>query len=298
MTRGAAPLLSLRSFAAPHALSVGVLALVTVSLLPSMASGQSLEEAQQAYMDVDYERARNVAQQTLDAGGHGPAETARLHELIASTSALLSDDDAAAVAYRRLLAIEPDAAVDPSVPPHLRTPYLQARGWWGARRARFDASVRLLPSPTRGLRIVVELSDPAEMADTILLRLRAPGQPQFEERRLEAAPQTVLEAAELNVASEVANTAPRFDYTVAVLDGQGNTVLERGTALEPAHVENPLYSTGEDPIGDGGGGGEDVLTSWWFWTIIGVLVAGGAAVGIYFAIPPTVDGRSQVTFGL
>lgn len=280
---------------------IASIALSSTWAAPAFAQATGLAEAEQAFVNLDYENARDIARRTVEAGGSNLADTARLFELIGTTSAILEDEPAAYDAYRRLMALRPDAEMDQSLPPTLRTPFLRARGWWNAQRSRFGATLTVGdPGADQPLGFIVQLIDPLSLAHTVRLAVRADGETEYHEQELEARGQVVFQSDALGLSAASLQNTHRFDYRLTILDQWGNTVFEHGTVAAPEHVANPRQAILLTQTGSGSNvtapQGPEVWEEWWFWTIIGVVVAAGVAVGTYFAIPPQINGRVGVTF--
>lgn len=256
----------------------------------------TIDAAEAAFVNLEYETAHQVAQRALEAGGHDPQQTKRLYELIGLSASFLQEDTEAYDAYLRMMALDPDADMDRSLPPSLRTPFLRARGWWAAQNQALEVDVRIGdPGRPSHLQLVLELQDPLQMVETVHLRTRAEGSDEFMVREFQSVERRLISSQALQTENDA--EVERFDYILEVRDPHGNVLIRQGTAIEPAHVENPRYRPPQ-PIGSVQPSGPQAWEEWWFWTIIGVAVAGaGAAVGLYFGLPPQLNGQSQVTFG-
>jgi len=263
-----------------------------LSLIVALASVASptfaqttLDRAENAYSEIDFPRVIELANQALQEGGHSPAEVARIYELIGLSNAAEREEDPAREAYVKMLALRPDAEVDTNLAPRLRSPFLEARGFWASRSSGFAVEARVVRA--RGS-IRVELSDPLGMAAQIrvLSRDHAAMEP-MGETTVPAAPEVLVEVPALP-------DAPQIDYAVQVLDEHGNRLAEIGTEDQPrifgdAPAVLPPPGGGDD--GDSGG------IPVWVWIVGGVVAAGALAVGLGFGLrdrPITL--QSAVTF--
>ena len=257
--------------------AVLVISMLSVS---SAAYAQShLREAEAAYGEIDFDRALEEANAALEEGGYGPRDLARIYELIGMAAAASDDEERSRDAYIRLLALRPDAEVDTNLAPRMRSPFMEAKGYWASRtdvlgvEARFVAARHLLR---------VELVDPLGMATDIIVRFRAAGTIEYEENNSVASASTTIPLPEV----------PQVHYVVEVLDEHGNRIAVLGSDDEP-RVAGEADLTISGPVEASEGGGVPV----WVWVGLGVVVAGAAATGLYFGLrrqPITLD--SAVSF--
>ncbi|MEQ8456875.1 MAG: hypothetical protein RLO52_19315 [Sandaracinaceae bacterium] len=257
-------------------------------------TAEGLAAAEEAFVNLEYEAASEAAQQALESGGNSPSDTQRLYELIGLSASFLEDDSRAYDAYLRMLALNPDAEMDRSLPPTMRTPFLRARGWWSAQNERFSVSVEVAdPGAPQPVRIALEMHDPLQLAASVRLRVRPAGAETYEDRDLQSGERRLMSSVPLEVGADVREV----DYILEVRDAQSNVLVQRGTEMDPQRIENPRY---EPPVlGGSVQGGSEVWEEWWFWSLIGGVVAGAAlGVGLYFGLPPQLNGQTQVVFGL
>ncbi|MEM6956468.1 MAG: hypothetical protein AAF645_12305 [Myxococcota bacterium] len=235
-----------------------------------------LREADAAYADIDYERAGELAQEALESGGLGPADTSRVYELIGITAAANGDEEGSRDAYIRMLAINPSAQADSNLAPRLRSPFLEARGFWAGRRQRLAIEVDQRSDDVR-----VRVVDPVAMALTLVARYRGADAADFDERRGSASEPLVIPLEEGGV------------YELHLEDEYGNRLLERGSDDE-ARVADAIVSGGtgsDDETGEGRG------VPLWVWIGAGVLAAGLLTTGIVLGTrtrPITLEGGVRV----
>lgn len=202
------------------------------ALCASEAWGQPadpLEAAEQAYRDVDFETQRDEATRALEAGNNDRARLAQLYRLLGIAHAALDEREAAKAWFQRLLALEPDFELERALSPRLRSPYLEARGFWDVASARL--SIDVTPgSPSEDLRLSVH--DPLDMVARV--RVRAMGN----------TPVLVVESGAPEIVVTRSELAPHSGRPLQaeLLDGHGNVVLAR--ALPPtmttlAEAEHP-----------------------------------------------------------
>lgn len=165
----------------------------------------------------------------LEAGGLDPARLAALYAELAAARAHAGDDEGARAAFIASLALDPDLRVDPSEPLEVRSPYLEARGFWSVHRERL--AVRAAPSPG-GDRLEVELTDPAELVSRLVVRTRPVGASRYVEV---AQPRS----ARLSVPLEPSASTQGLEYTIVLLDGFGNRLSEAGSERDPLRWAPP-----------------------------------------------------------
>lgn len=249
---------------------------VTLALASAArAQDAELQQAEEAYQNVDFEGVQTHATASLRAGGHPRAELVRIYQLLGVASSALGQEEQARDYFIRMLALDPDADLDESVPPRLRDPYLEARGVWAARPTRLEVEVHLDRAQSS---LRVELADPSHMARYVSVHARLEGAAQYETQELPAASIVTLPVSG-------AAQADRVEYYVEVLDEHRNIVLDAGTAFQPRVV-------GRQPVGPGGQQppGPSVLEEPAFWIVTLLLIgAAGAITGGIIA-----DQRSRI----
>jgi hypothetical protein len=186
-----------------------------------------LGAVEEAYREVDFEAVKQRSAAAIRAGGHTPAEMARLEFLLGVSSAALGSTEDARAAFIRLLGMDPTQKLDRELSPRLRAPYLEARGFWSSNRERLTVSARL---ESNALSVV--LSDPAKMVNRVRLRLRSAGQGEFLDSVRVARPTLRIALPENARDHDV-------ELAVTLLDQFGNTVAEQGTQAEPLLIRPP-----------------------------------------------------------
>jgi hypothetical protein len=257
---------------------------------PVRAQGASgaLARAEEAYLEVDFDGTLAAAQEALREGRHTPAQLVRLYELLGVSSAAVGEAERARDFFVRMLAIDPGADLDDTVPPRLRAPFLEARGIVTSRPERLGAEVGLARVQSA---LHVALTDPFQLGRTLRVHARLEGTLEFSMR--EEAAQTVMFAR-----LEGAASADRVEYWVELVDPFGNQILVLGSEFEPRVVGRAVAGAGGG--GGGGGGGGDVLSEPWLWIVVGVVVVGGGVTaGIILGDQASrLELRTGVTIGL
>lgn len=246
------------------------LCLLTTTLVHAQGSQSHLTAAEAAYGEIDFEAVLREASAALESGGNTAAQLERVYELIGIAAAATGDEERSRDAYVKMLALNPEAQVDTNLAPRLRSPFMEARGFWSSRTDRLEVEVRLVRRD-RSVRVV--LSDPLDMAVEVRVRTRIAGEfVNYDDERVQAAPSTLVEVEGLP-------DAPQIEYVLDVLDGFGNRLASLGNEDEPrvlgdAPVTQPIQGGGQ--ASDGGGGGMPI----WAWVAIGVVAAGAITTGV------------------
>ncbi len=269
-------------------------ALLVVMTLASPASAQrrrrpapepeadvpALVAAEQAYARADFDRTLEHAAIALQEGGHTPPELVRVYLLLGVCASALGDTDGARDFFQRMLAIDPAAVLDDTVPPRLRGPYLEARGAISARPERLGVEAGIVRARS-ALRIAV--SDPFHMTHRVRVHARLPGETAYTD--VESSEGTAEVLAEL----PGVDVAERAEYWVELVDEYGNVLLRAGDELEPRAVGR--VPGGPVAVDAGASGGGSVFDEPAFWIIaIGVVLVGGAT-----ATAIAVDQSSQLS---
>jgi hypothetical protein len=214
----------------------GGLALATLALLATPAGAapaDPVEAAERAYEEVDFETQLAQATRALEQGQHDPATLANIYRLLGIAHAALNSPDAAKQAFMKLLAIDPDIALEQVLSPRLRTPYMEARGFWDVSRTRLAIAVAI---DTASGALEIELSDPLRMGRRV--RVMAGADAPHALADLAAAPRVVVRASAL---------APHAGQPLRVelLDRHANVILAR--ALTPPLAPAPQRAASPAP---------------------------------------------------
>jgi tetratricopeptide (TPR) repeat protein len=246
------------------------------------------------YNDLEYEASIEALQRALVRAENIPQQKVAIFKYLALDYLVLGRTDDAPQAFRQLLAIEPEFALDPAVfsPDHRQ--FLEGvRAQWIAegRPGYVPPEQRLRPAEidhelpaqaTRGesLEVFVTVLDPDVRVRNVVLAYRPQGETAFV--RLDAAPSGGGFRATI---PGDAVAPPVIEYYFEALDAAGNVAGRRGDARVPLRVPVP----GEE---EGG-----ILTKWWFWTAIGVGVAASIAIPVALTVggEETPGGPASVT---
>ena len=274
-----------------HGRTVALAAVLTCTLLGAGGHAQEagpLERAEEAYLRIDFAATLEHATAALESGELSPAQVVRGYQLVGIAAAALERDEESRDAYIRMLAVDPAREVDRNLAPRLRSPFLEARGYWTARSDRLEAVVGL--DREEGA-LIVRFGDPLSMAQLVVVWARVAGSAEWNQVRRPA-------AASIAIPLEGAGDAGRVEYALAVLDFHGNRLIELGTPNDPRSIGEAQVTT-EGPLDDDRGEeGGSVLGSPVFWGIAAVVLV-GAGVGGYFLLSDGAPGvETSVTVGI
>ena len=263
------------------------LACSTIATAALAQEAGSLELAEQAYLQIDFAETLEHATAAIESGTLTSAQLVRAYQLVGIAAAALEQEEESRDAYIRMLALDPSREVDRNLAPRLRSPFLEARGYWTARSDRLEANVGL--DREEGA-LTVRFSDPLDMAQLVVVWARVAGSAEWEQVRRPA-------ADSISIPLEGAADAGRIEYAVAVLDFHGNRLIEVGTPNDPRSI-GEAQLTDAPPIvaEDEEGGG--VLSSPVFWVVAGAVIV-GAGVGGYFLLSDDAPGvQTSVSVGI
>jgi hypothetical protein len=172
----------------------------------------------------------------------------------------------------------------------MRSPFLEARGYWMARSESLDAQAIYLER--RGV-VRVALSDPLDMASEVVVFARVGDELDFSELRRPAEASVLVEL-------EGAVEEGRVEFYVAVLDRFGNHLIDLRSDADPfvEQVEVVRESDGRERDGREG------ISRRTLWIILGsaggALVLGAVATAIGVAASQAEPGsvETDVTVGL
>jgi hypothetical protein len=201
-----------------------LLTLAGLGLQPCLAVAQTadpLQAAERAYQEVDFETQRSEATRALEAGHHDRPTLAHIYRLLGVAHAALNSPELAKQYFMKLLALDRDVALEHVLSPRLRTPYMEARGFWDVTSARLDLELALRES-SRELQITI--NDPLSMGTRV--RVTALGSPARVVAELEPGPRLVIGRQAL---------APHdgLPLQVELLDPHANVVAARVLRPEP-----------------------------------------------------------------
>jgi hypothetical protein len=214
-----------------------------------------LARARRAVDEVRYDDARRLLVGALTHGGRDPEQLREIYRLSAVTAVVLGEDELAEQYYRRLLALEPDAALADDLAPKFRERFVAAQAYMAAH-GRLEARVA-----RRGASLDVTIvRDPLDMVVAVTAIVDGRAIP-----RIAAAGRTV-----------VVDPPPGRVSSLVLLDEHGNHLL----VLPASELETPVVAgVAEQPTAP-----LPIARRWVTWAIPAAV---GAGVGFGFL----VDGR-------
>lgn len=257
-----------------------------VATMAQETGGETLDQAEQALINIDFEKAGQLAEKALRSGQLStPEETSRARYLVGIGYAFAENIALAKEHFRTAIAINPDLPVDSSLGPKLQSPFLEARGELAVRKEFLDAEATIAEGTT-GPVVSIKIKDPARTAKTVDVGLR----PHFYESDSKRALQWTKVGVEkyhaeaplsqlgLRDASEIEDDIDGFDIVIVTRDEFGNVVLQLGSEKSPTRYGNPYFS---EPTAF-----EELISSPLFWIGTAVVVGAGGALVYAFAIAP------------
>jgi hypothetical protein len=201
-----------------------ILTLAGFGLQPCLAIAQAadpLAAAERAYREVDFETQRSEATRALEAGHHDRPTLAHIYRLLGVAHSALNSPELARQYFMKLLAIDRDVALEHVLSPRLRTPYMEARGFWDVTSARLDLELALRATPRE---LEITITDPLSMGARV--RVTALGSPATRVAELDPAPRLLIGPQAL---------APHDGLPLQVeqLDPHANVIATRVLRPEP-----------------------------------------------------------------
>lgn len=181
--------------------------------------------AELALSRAGYAEAQHLARAEIESGSLGPEDFAKALRVLAIASAHLADAAAASRAFMQLLAVKPAFRLERGESDDVRSPYLEARGFWSVHATPLAAKV---VRPAHG-GLELELVDPALMVARVRLRARVQGSATFSDAAQKP-------AAQIHFSVPGLTDDKVLEYSVALLDEHGNRILKVGSDSEPMQL--------------------------------------------------------------
>jgi len=179
-----------------------------------------------------YAEARKLALEGIRSGSHAAADLVKPYRVLALASGHLDDADTATRAFTTLLALDPAYRLPAGLPAEVRSPYMNARGFWSDHVVRLSADAALQDD---GSSLSIRVSDPAGVSARVRVRVRVTGHDRFVES-------VQPPSASLTIPVEGLAVAGGADYVLALLDEHGNRVWQAGSDALPLHLSVPAKS--------------------------------------------------------
>jgi hypothetical protein len=195
-----------------------------VGALAAPASAQDIQHAQRV-LARNPEAARAEATQLLESGASGAEQLVQIHRVLGEASARLDDEQQAVRSFTALLALDPNFRVERNAPDQVRSPYMEAAGFWTDQPVRLGVDVRA--AEDRDV-LLVQAVDPGNVAARVRIRARLAGGTYVELVRPTSAP--------FEVALNGMRENRRVEYSIALIDEFGNRLHQRGSDATPETI--------------------------------------------------------------
>ena len=191
--------------------------------LLSWAAGASAQDIEHAgrLLARNPEAARVEATELLESGVNTPDQLAAVHRVLAEAAGRLGDDPAAVRSFTIALALDPTLRVERSASAEVRSPYMEAAGFWSSHATRLSVEVEAGDADA----LLVRAIDPATLAARVRIRARLPGGTFVELVRPTSEP--------VEVRLEGLALVREAQYSVALIDEFGNRLFQRGSDQAP-----------------------------------------------------------------
>jgi hypothetical protein len=260
-------------------------AALAIALLVFSGSAQGgnvdadLASAQQAYVDLEFDKANQIADSIARARGLTHDQLVRTTRLLARTHAILGHEKEARDAFVRLLTYAPDERDDKNLPPRVTAPLIEARGILAsyAERPGMEVTASAVAGAYATMRVTTR--DPTHVVRRVVAAWRWGGTGEFSHSSVAVGTEIAVPLPTPSV------RATRLDYWAHAVDDQDDVVFEVGSAVSPKTVlaTEPGTSTPRNEGRNEAGEGRSVFASPLFWVATGVVLAAAAGTGAYFA---------------
>jgi len=160
----------------------------------------------------------------LQTGTKRPAALVPVFRDLAIAKANAGDAEGSRRAFTALLALDPTFRLAKEEPDLVRSPYLEARGFWESQSLPFGATGEL--DDAKSL-LVVRIVDPGNLGSRVRIRVKQPDGTRFSETVLP------LEPTQRVTLKRTPGSTEDVAYNLAILDEHGNRLLESGTDQAP-----------------------------------------------------------------
>jgi len=254
----------------PSVLFFAAIALALVAAEARADVQADLENAEQAYGNLDYAGANKLADRALKAGGLTHAQYLRAMRVSALTHAGLDHAKPAHDQFMTLLICDPTFQMDPNLSPRVLTPFFEAKG--DVRGLSVVPGVRVSVGALRAgepVTMRVSTQDPTHLVKQVIIGYRwgTAG-------ALTSQPIAVGDAETATIPAEAGSA--RFDYYAQALDEKRNVVFEDGN---PSELKTALLEVTPIAAKDAGPHKSGFFGSTAFWVVTGVVVTGAAVAG-------------------
>ena len=264
-------------------------------------SGEALEQVESKIEAAEYDEAIAIAETLLDRPRLTAAQRNRGLALLAVAHIAHRDLEQAQPVLRELFARDPGFQLGEEASPPVQDAFQQVRA-----SSVSPLAIRLEHGPSqnagRTVPIRLRISSGVDAVHAVQIWHRMAGAPNYAATTL-----PLTDEGEGGLEIPVLSPGQMVEYYIEVTAPSGAVIASLASAERPLAVSTSTEGTPEtmgvaeaepsasepgEPSAGGHRVGEpsasgSIATKWWFWTILGVVVAGAATVGIYFATQPS-----------
>jgi hypothetical protein len=268
-----------------------------IYLLLSLFAGgpranEHLEEAKQLYKHLKYVDVPARLERALAVEGNTKQQLCEIYELLGMAYVVLEDEKAARKAFKKLLSIDPDYRLSPSISPKiLRFFSAVKKKYKPPPRVAFLGKPRLFTTPAKVARAEVQVDDPQSAVMRVDLWVKTKKLGRFTKRKMMQVGNNRYTSYLPIKRIDAGGTRVEFyiqarDRGRKVLAALGSRDRPRIVTLRlaPPIVETPPPPPPRRPDEDAGEPGQvstPWYNQWWFWTAVGVVAVGlGVGIGV------------------
>jgi len=173
------------------------------------------------------------ARESIESGTHSAVDLAPEYLTSAMASARLGDEIAAQRAFVVLLGLDPTFRLKADLPDEVRSPYLEARGFWSAHAVPLHVDVALSED---GSTLVLTVVDPASLSARLRIRARMGSEADTQEVVVPASHEVRLPLSTFGAGASLS-------YSLTLLDENGNRIWQLGNDERPQRIVTRLRAT-------------------------------------------------------
>jgi tetratricopeptide (TPR) repeat protein len=258
-------------------------------------AGDDLQQAAQLFKQMNYMQAWKTAQRVVHSQASGPEELKAAYRLQGLSLAAMGKTHKAAIAFRKLLALDPAFRLSDDISPRLTPPFFQAVGLSEKQKPIGLEHEPPLPGDSLGgLDLKAKLTaNPMRMVKAVQLRFKIDDGEK--ETKLVF---KVNEPTTVSMKLPPGLRAKKITYYFAAVNSFGAALVTTASPDKPHELRAaaktlvvapaplaPGFQTAAPVPEEAAEGDHDLKAtpwykSWWFWTLLGAVVAGGTATGI------------------